>query len=276
MSTTVKINQIQYGSYVPRPKLHKKAFYKIFSPKAFKLKPMESITLNLKINIIWAEGLTPKNFDLYPTLKQFGLSFEETNWKLISNTGITFTPQTELITVTILNKNCTKSFNIKKHNLLFYFLLPYTNHRIITDLLTIITTNLLIRISHHSNIMQPDYLKNNNSVVVTSPVDLILEPRSDAWIDLKFNIKFEETIDQYEQALWLKPSTVFGSSGLDIEDKVYWFKNVTKNNTIQLHLFNRSFYYKIKIKKHDIIGYGFLLGNLNSKNVKIVYEIKKD
>ena len=133
MSLTLKINQIQYGRYAPRPKLHKKAFYKIFSPKAFKLKPMETITLDLKINIIWAEGLTPTNFDLYPTLKQFGLSLEETNWKLISKTGIKFAPQTESITVTILNKNYTNSFNIKKHNLLFYFLLPYTSQRVITD-----------------------------------------------------------------------------------------------------------------------------------------------
>ena len=133
MSLTVKINQVQYGRYVPRPKIHKKAFYKVFSPKAFKLKPMESITIDLKINIIWAEGLTPTKFDLYPTLKQFGLSLEETNWKSISKTGIKFTPQTESITVTILNKNYTDSFNIKKHNLLFYFLLPYTNHSIITD-----------------------------------------------------------------------------------------------------------------------------------------------
>ena len=62
MSLIVKINQIQYGRCAPRPKLHKKAFYKIFSPKAFKLKALESITLDLKINIIWAEALTPTNF----------------------------------------------------------------------------------------------------------------------------------------------------------------------------------------------------------------------
>ena len=123
MSTTIKINQIQYGKFVPKPKLHKKAFYKVFSPRAFKLKPMESITLNL----------TPTNFDLYPTLKQFGLSLEETNWKQVCNTGIKFIPQTESITVTILNKNCSNVFNIKKQNLLLYFLLPYTNKRIITD-----------------------------------------------------------------------------------------------------------------------------------------------
>ena len=133
MSLTVKINQIQYGRYTPRPKPHKKAFYKIFSPEAFKLKPMETITLDLKINIIWAESLTPTDLDLYPTLKQFGLSLEETNWKSICKTGIKFALQTESITVTILNKNCNHSFSVKKHNLLLYFLLPYTNKRIITD-----------------------------------------------------------------------------------------------------------------------------------------------
>ena len=133
MSVTIKLNQIQYGRYVPRPKLHKKAFYKIYSPMAFKLKPMESITIDLKINNIWAEALTPTELDLYPTLKQFGLSLEESNWKAVCKTGIRSRPLTDSITVTILNKNCQHSFNIKKHNLLLYFLLPYTNKRIITD-----------------------------------------------------------------------------------------------------------------------------------------------
>ena len=133
MSVTIKLNQIQYGRYVPRPKLHKKAFYKIYSPMAFKLKAMESITIDLKINIICAEALTPTELDLYPTLKQFGLSLEESNWKTVCKAGIRFRPLTDSITVTILNKNCQHSFNIKKHNLLLYFLLPYTNRRIITD-----------------------------------------------------------------------------------------------------------------------------------------------
>ena len=130
---TIKLNQSQYGRFTPRPRLHKKAFYKVFSPKAFKLKPMESVTLDLKFNIISAEGLTPEDLDLYPTLKQSGLSLEETNWKSVCKTRIKFTPQTESITVTILNKNCYHSFNAKKHNLLLYFLLPYTNKRIRTE-----------------------------------------------------------------------------------------------------------------------------------------------
>ena len=133
MSVTIKLNEVQYGKYVPKPKLHKKAFYKVFSPKAFKLKPMESINLDLRFNIIWAEGMTPTDFDLYPTLKQFGLSLEDSNWKSVIKTGIKVVSQKEFITVTVLNKNYTNSFNIKKGNLLLYFLLPYTNKKIITD-----------------------------------------------------------------------------------------------------------------------------------------------
>ena len=130
---TIKINQVQYGKNAARPILYKKAFYKVFSPMAFKLKPMESITIDLKINIIWAEGLKPKDFDLFPSLKQFGLSLEETNWKEVSGTLTEFTTQKKSIVITILDKNCSNSFNIKKHNLILYFLLPYTNKQIKTE-----------------------------------------------------------------------------------------------------------------------------------------------
>ena len=126
MSLTIKLNTIQYGKYTPKPKLHKKAFYKIiFSPKAFKLKPMESINLDLQFNLISAEGMIPTQFQLFPTLTQFGLSLEESNWKTAT--------QTESITVNILNKNYSNTFNIKKGNLLLYLLLPYTNKKILTE-----------------------------------------------------------------------------------------------------------------------------------------------
>ena len=39
------------------------------------------------------------------------------------------------------------------------------------------TMNLLIRITHHSDISQPEYLKHDNSLVITSPVNLTLKPR---------------------------------------------------------------------------------------------------
>ena len=134
--------------------------------------------------------------------------------------------------------------------------------------------NLLIRNEHHSDILQPEYLKHDNSLVITSPVDLTLEPRSDAWIDLKFNIEFEQGSKLYEQSIWLKPSSVLGTLGFDIEDKETWFMNKTKQNTIQLQVFNKSFYYKVRIKKHDILGFGFLLAKKDGENLDIAYKIK--
>ena len=136
------------------------------------------------------------------------------------------------------------------------------------------TTNLLIRITHHSDILQPEYLKHDNSLVITSPVNLTLEPRSDARIDLKFNIELEQKSKIYKQSIWLKPSTVFGTLGFDIEDKETWFMNKTKQNTIQLHVFNKSFYYKIRIKKNDILGFSFLLLKKDGENLDILYKIK--
>ena len=105
MPDTIKVVQIQHGSKFLRPKLHKKAFYKIFAPIGFKLKSMESITLDLKFNI-YSPELQGTGFNLLPTLAQFGLSIEENNWKTAS--------RNESIKICILNKNYTHSFNIKK------------------------------------------------------------------------------------------------------------------------------------------------------------------
>ena len=132
------------------------------------------------------------------------------------------------------------------------------------------TTNLLIKFNHHANIKQPEYLKHNNEFVIQSPVNLQLQPRCDAWIDLGFNI--EQNLPELYN-LWLKPSTIFGTLGLDIENKEHWYKQLTKNNIIMVHLKNLSFYYEIKIKPNDIIGYAFLLGKTNNEEVITEYKI---
>ena len=132
------------------------------------------------------------------------------------------------------------------------------------------TTNLLIKFNHHSHIKQPEYLKYNNAFVIQSPVNLQLQPRSDAWIDLGFNI--EQNLPELYN-LWLKPSTIFETLGLDIENKEQWYQHLTKNNTIMVHLKNTSFYYEIKIKPNDIIAYAFLLGKRNNEEVITEYKI---
>ena len=132
------------------------------------------------------------------------------------------------------------------------------------------TTNLLIKIAHHSDISQPDYITQQNAIVITSPVDIELEKRSDAWIDLKFDIEFESN----NHFIWIKPSTVFGSLGVDISDKETWIMNKTKQSNIALQVLNSSFYYKVNIKKGDILGYAFIIGEPVS--VDIQYKIKNN
>ena len=112
-------------------------------------------------------------------------------------------------------------------------------------------------------------MKHNNAFVIQSPVNLILQPRSDAWIDLGFNI--EQNLSS--KTLWMKPSFIFGTLGLDICDKEQWYKHLTKNNTIMIHLQNISFYYEIKIKPDDIIAYVFILGKKSNENVITEYKI---
>ena len=132
------------------------------------------------------------------------------------------------------------------------------------------TTNLLIKFNYYANIKQPEYLKHSDAFVIQSPVNSKLQPRCDAWIDLGFNI-VQNLPELYN--LWLKPSTIFGTLGLDIENKERWYKQLTKNNTIMVHLKNTSFYYEIDIKPDDIIGYAFLLGKRNDEELNIEYKI---
>ena len=91
------------------------------------------------------------------------------------------------------------------------------------------TTNLLIKITHHADISKPDFIKSENAIVITSPADIKLTKRSDAWIDLKLNVEFESR----NHSLWLKPSTVFGSLGFDICDKENWINNKKRKTLLR-------------------------------------------
>ena len=84
---------------------------------------MESITIDLQINI--TSSICNDQFNLLPTLRRFGLSIQENNWKTAAGN--------ETIKIWLLNKNYTDAFNIKKGQIIAFYLLPYTNKRIFTD-----------------------------------------------------------------------------------------------------------------------------------------------
>ena len=140
MAETINI-EIDYGN-IQRPVLHKKAFYKIYSPGRFKLKPTEHIHLNLDIKIKTMDYYSDAKFDLLPkcdllpTLKHLGLLTKENNWKNSDNF--------ETIKLCILNKNYLNTFNIKKGQIIAYLLLPNLkpNTRIRTKYTDTIMTDL--------------------------------------------------------------------------------------------------------------------------------------
>ena len=51
-------------------------------------------------------------------------------------------------------------------------------------------------------------------------------------------------------------------------------QNKTKDNTIQLHILNRSFQYTALVKKKQCIGYIFLLGERVDDKVITKYNLK--
>ena len=84
----------------------------------------------------------------------------------------------------------------------------------------------------------------------------IFKPRSreDIYIDLKFDIQTQETTQP-----WLNLLPSLKEMGMHTENDD-WIENKTKENTIQLHILNRSFQYTALVKKKQCIGYIFLLG----------------
>ena len=58
--------------------------------------------------------------------------------------------------------------------------------------------------------------------------------------------------------------------GLYIENDD-WAENKTKDNTIQLHILNRSFTYIIDTKKYQCISFAFLLGEQITDNITTKY-----
>ena len=62
--------------------------------------------------------------------------------------------------------------------------------------------------------------------------------------------------------------------GLHIENDD-WVENITKDNTIQLHILNRSFNHTIDVKKKkQCIGFVFLLGEQVTDSITTKYNLK--
>ena len=128
--------------------------------------------------------------------------------------------------------------------------------------------NLTVNFNSYIGIKKPDMSDKTRFFKIYSPTKFKLRPRDDIYLDLKFNI---ETPDRTEPWLNLLPS--LKGIGLKLENN-NWKNNLTKDNTIQLHILNKtSFVYTIDIKKNQCIGFIFLLGERCDDTISTKYNL---
>ena len=100
-------------------------FYKVYSPKKFKLRPRDDIYLDLKFNVETSKVLEPW-ISLLPSIKGRGLSIENEDW---ANNKT----KDNIIQLHLLNKSFNYTINISKDQCItFIFLLGEFS----TDLIT--------------------------------------------------------------------------------------------------------------------------------------------
>ena len=113
--------------------------------------------------------------------------------------------------------------------------------------------HLTVNFNLHTGVKEPDMTSKDRFYKIYSPLKFKLRPIDDIYLDLKFNIETPETLDP-----WLNLLPSLKGIGLHIENDD-WAENKTKDNTIQLHILNRSFTYMIDIKKTPINWFYFFI-----------------
>ena len=71
---------------------------------------------------------------------------------------------------------------------------------------------------------------------------------------------------------WINLLPSLKGLGFKIEDND-WVSNKTKNDTVQLHILNRSFTRTIEIRKNQVIAFLFLLGQKSIDKINTKYTV---
>ena len=98
-----------------------------------------------------------------------------------------------------------------------------------------------------TGVKQPDMTSKDRFYKVYSTLKFKLRLKDDIYLNLKFDIQTPETSEP-----WLNLLPSLNGFGLHIENDD-WIQNKTKDNTIQLHILNRSFTHTIDIKKTSVL-----------------------
>ena len=128
--------------------------------------------------------------------------------------------------------------------------------------------NLTVTFNSYTGIKKPDMTGKEKFYKIYSPKKFKLRPRDDIYLDLKFNIKTSKELQPW---ISLLPSLKGFCLAIENED---WAYNITKENTLQLHLLNKSFTYTIYVSKKQCIAFIFLLGEFNTDIIATKYILK--
>ena len=128
--------------------------------------------------------------------------------------------------------------------------------------------HLTVNFNLHTGVKQPDMTSKDRFYKVYSPLKFKLRPRDDIYLDLRFDIQTPETLEP-----WLNLLPSLKRIDLHLEND-NWVENKTKDNTIQLHILNRSFNHTIDVKKTQCIGFIFLLGEQVTDSITTKYNLK--
>ena len=128
--------------------------------------------------------------------------------------------------------------------------------------------NLTVTFNSYTGIKKPDMTNSDKFYKIYSPKKFKLRPRDDIYLDLKFNVEASKELDP-----WISLLPSIKELGLNIENED-WANNLTKDNTIQLHLLNKSFTYSINMSKNQCIAFIFLLGEFSTDLITTKYILK--
>ena len=128
--------------------------------------------------------------------------------------------------------------------------------------------NLPVTFNSYTGIKKPDMTNSDKFFKIYSPKKFKLRPRDDIYLDLKFNVEASKELDP-----WISLLPSIKKLGLNIENED-WANNLTKDNTIQLQLLNKSFNYTINISKDQCIAFIFLLGDFSTDLITTKYILK--
>ena len=103
--------------------------------------------------------------------------------------------------------------------------------------------NFIVEIDSHSQVNQLNMTAKGDFYKIYLLKKFKLRPRGDVFLESKIKINVPKTLEP-----WINLLPSLKGLGLKIEDND-WVSNKTKNDTIQLHILNRSFSRTIEIRK---------------------------